>query len=65
MDAQDFVAFQEFMRWNNAETARQFGLSRNSVLKYQKEGAPKSIGLAAAAIAFGLPAWKAVTYKAE
>ena len=54
---------EEFKRWmgavglNKAQTARTLNLSRNSVAKYELEGAPVSIAYACAAIAAGLKPW--------
>lgn len=59
MTAEDFTAWMAHMKWSVAQTARELGLSRNTVTKYQAEGAPAHIALACAAVAFGLPKWKA------
>lgn len=58
MEAKDFNAWIVHMGWSDSEVARRLGLSRNSVAKYRTEGAPEHIGLACAALAFGLPAWR-------
>lgn len=58
MDAKDFVAWIEHMGWTDSEVSRRLDLARNTVVKYKAEGAPASIGLACAALAFGLPAWR-------
>ncbi|WP_432284137.1 hypothetical protein SLT36_20315 [Aminobacter sp. BA135] len=58
MDATDFVAWIDHMGWSDSEVARRLNLARNTVAKYKSEGAPSSIGLACAALAFGLPAWR-------
>lgn len=58
MTADDFNAWMEHMELNVSKTARRLGLSRNTVAKYQTEGAPDHIAYACAAIAFGLPKWK-------
>lgn len=38
--------------------ARKLGCANNTVVKYRRDGAPDYIGLACAALAFGLPHWK-------
>jgi len=58
MEAKDFCAWIEHMGFSEREAARTLDLSRNSVAKYKAEGAPAYIGLACAALAFGLPAWR-------
>lgn len=59
MEAKDFSAWIEHMGYSDREVTRQLGLgSRNTVAKYKTEGAPAYIGLACAALAFGLPAWR-------
>lgn len=60
MAAEDFGAWIDHMGWSDSEVARQLDLSRNSVAKYRKEGAPANIALACAALAFGLPGWRRV-----
>lgn len=59
MTAQDFAAFLAHMKWNKSAASRELGIGRNTVDRYLEEGAPKHIGYACAAIAFGLPAWAA------
>lgn len=60
MEAKDFTAWMEHMNFNDSTAARALGISRTSVIKYKADGAPLSIGLACAALAFGLPAWRKV-----
>jgi len=60
MTADDFNAWIAHMGWNDSKVAAMLNLSRNTVVKYKAEGAPGYIGYACAALAFGLPAWKAV-----
>lgn len=60
MEAKDFTAWIAHMGFNDSEVARKLELSRNTVVKYKAEGAPAHIGLACAALAFGLPAWRSV-----
>lgn len=59
MTAQDFTRWVAVMGWNDSRVASELALSRNTVAKYKREGAPLSIGLACAALAAGLPAWEA------
>lgn len=61
MTAQDFEAWMARMGFNVSQTARTLDLSRNTVDKYRREGAPLHIGYACAALAFGLPVWKQAT----
>lgn len=57
MTADDFVAWMKLRGFNILQTADALGIGRNTVTKYIAEGAPKSIALACAALAFGLPPW--------
>lgn len=58
MTASDFTAWLTRMGWSDSEAARRLGCGRNSIRFWRQRGAPLYIGLAAAALAFGLPAWK-------
>lgn len=58
MTADDFAAWLEHMGFNILQASARLGMSRNTVARYMKEGAPVSVGLACAALAFGLPAWR-------
>lgn len=64
MKAEDFSAWVAFMRetrrWSGAECARHLGCGINQVTVWKVRGAPGYIGLACAAVAFGLPAWRSV-----
>lgn len=53
----EFAAWLEHTGLNKSQAASRLGLSRNTVDKYLKEGAPDHIAYACAAIAFGLPKW--------
>jgi len=57
MTADDFKGWIAAMGWNDSQAASELALSRNSVAKYKREGAPLSIGLACAALAAGLGPW--------
>ncbi|MBC38906.1 MAG: hypothetical protein CMH91_07570 [Oceanicaulis sp.] len=60
MTGKDFTAWLDHMGFKDAQAARALGgMSRNSIKKYKDEGAPYHIGLACAALAYGLPPWKA------
>lgn len=62
MEAEDFAAWVDHMRstrqWSKAEIARQLGCGINQVNIWSEKGAPPYIGLACAALAFGLPIWR-------
>lgn len=58
MTGEDFQAWADHMEFNDSQVARTLDLSRNTVVKYKREGAPAYIGFACAAIAFGLPMWR-------
>lgn len=58
MEAKDFVAWLEHMGLNDLAASKALGISRTSVQKYKTEAAPPVIGLACAALAFGLPPWR-------
>lgn len=58
MTADDFKAWMAHQGINILQAAALLGLGRNTVARYQAEGAPEYIGYACAAISFGLPKWK-------
>lgn len=58
MTADDFNAWLAHMGYSGLEAARKLGCANNTVVKYRRDGAPDYIGLACAALAFGLPHWK-------
>lgn len=60
MTAEDFAAWIGHMKMSERKVAEALQLSRTTVAKYRQEGAPVHIGLACAALAFGLPEWRAV-----
>lgn len=57
MTADDFLAWIDHMGWYNVRAAKELGVSRNTITRYAKEGAPVHIALACSALAFGLPRW--------
>jgi len=59
MTGEDFTAWMGHMGWNIMQTSNGLGLGRNTVTKYMRDGAPDYIGYACAALAFGLPRWRA------
>lgn len=59
MTAHDFTTWMAHRRLNVGAAAEALGVGRNTIPRYMKEGAPKHIGLACAAIAMGLPEWEA------
>lgn len=62
MTAADFSAWVDLMKatrkWSAAQCARELGCGVNQITRWRASGAPPYIGLACAAIAFGLPPWK-------
>lgn len=58
MTGEDFTAWMAHVGWNVSKTATAFDMSRNTVAKYLREGAPDHVAYACAAIAFGLPKWQ-------
>lgn len=58
MTADDFNAWLDHMGISGLEAGRRLGVSKDTVTKYKRGGAPAYIGLACAALAFGLPPWK-------
>ncbi|MGE8131810.1 hypothetical protein ACQKQD_33260 [Methylobacterium sp. NPDC080182] len=64
MTADDFTAWTRFMKdtrgWSGLECARQLQCGPNQIRVWKDNGAPGYIGLACAALAFGLPAWRSV-----
>lgn len=57
MTAEIFCRWMTVMKLSNAAAARALDVSRNTIAKYRREGAPVAIGFACAAIAMGLPRW--------
>lgn len=52
-----FEAWVARMGWSGREAARRLGVSKDSVVRYRREGAPRTVGLACAALAVGLDVW--------
>ena len=46
-------------KWSARRCARELDCGVNQIAIWSKTGAPNYIGLACAALAFGLPAWRA------
>lgn len=60
MQPEDFDAWLQHMGMSEAEAAKALGLpSALAVRRYREHGAPKVICLACAALAYGLPNWRA------
>lgn len=57
MTAAGFEAWMARMGWSGREAARQLGVSKDSVVRYRREGAPLLVALACAALAAGLGPW--------
>ena len=50
--------FMAAQGWNKVTTARELGITRETLDKYLAKGAPRTIGLACAALAAGLAEWQ-------
>lgn len=63
MSGAEFSAWLDAMRiqfdWSAAECLRQLGAGANQCPRWRKSGAPRYIGFACAAIAAGVPEWRA------
>lgn len=57
MPAAVFEGWLDAMGWSGLEAARRLGASKNSVLRWRREGAPMTVALACAALAAGLGPW--------
>ena len=57
MKADDLRKFLEMMGWTDIEMERRTGVNRKTLRKYKREGAPKWLALAGAALAMNLPPW--------
>lgn len=57
MTAKELLALRERFNWSQAEAARQLGCSVRSIANWEKSVSkiPKSVALAAAAVAMNLP----------
>lgn len=62
MTAEDFEAWLQHTGFSGLEAARQLEVSKNTVMKYRREGAPLHIALACSALSHGLPPWRKVTH---
>ncbi len=60
MSGHDLTKWVEHMGCTKKGAARMLGISRTSLDRYLQEGAPVTVGLACAALAFGLPVWRSV-----
>lgn len=62
MTAADFAAWvahvKETRGWSKRECARRLDCGINQIQRWERAGAPGYIGLACAALAFGLPKWQ-------
>jgi hypothetical protein len=54
----EFLAWLKAMKISGAEAARLLGVNANTITRYKKQGAPKSVGLACAALYHRLKEWK-------
>jgi hypothetical protein len=64
MTAPDFSAWVAHMKatrnWKARECAKQLNCGVNQIARWSRKGAPGYIGLACAALAYGLPPWRNV-----
>lgn len=60
MTAADLQTFADHMGWRRAELGRQLGISQDRLRRLLKGEVPipRSIALACAALAYGLPEWR-------
>jgi plasmid maintenance system antidote protein VapI len=58
MTANEFAAWLAAMKITGAEAARLLHVTPNTVTRYRREGAPRAIGLACAALFHRLEEWK-------
>ena len=62
MTKEDFSAWVYHMKsaqkWSSRRCSRELGCGVNQIAIWSENGAPPYIGLACAALAFGLPAWR-------
>lgn len=58
MTPADLSAWIAHMGWSDRKCARELGCSQNSIKAWRRNGAPRYIALACAALAFGLPEWR-------
>jgi hypothetical protein len=69
MTPSDFAAWVAHMkatqRWSGARCARELGCGVNQIKRWSATGAPAYIGLACAALTFGLPAWRPMNFPAS
>jgi hypothetical protein len=61
MTARQFAAWLDAMRevnhWSERRCAKELGVGVNQPTRWKRNGAPKYIGLACAAVAVQLPPW--------
>lgn len=57
MTGEQFTAWMKMMGFRKGDAAASLGIGRNTVPAYMKDGAPRYIALACAAISMGLPEW--------
>jgi len=58
MTAAQFSAWLAAMKISGAEAGRLLGVNPNTITRYKRDGAPKAIGLACAALYHRLGEWK-------
>lgn len=64
MTAPDFAAWLALMKaragWSKRRAARELGATPNTILNWERSGAPPYVALACAALAYGLAPWRQV-----
>ena len=62
MTSTDFAAWVAMMKatrgWSARRCSRELGCGVNQIARWSESGAPLYIGLACAALTFGLPPWR-------
>jgi hypothetical protein len=58
MTPNEFNAWLAAMKISGAEAARLLGVTPNTITRYRRAGAPRSVGLACAALFHRLGEWK-------
>lgn len=58
-EVEAFVTFTAIRyNWSARKLSDALGISENTMTAWRRNGAPRHVALACAAIAFGLPAWR-------
>lgn len=57
MTAHDFIEWLDMMWFSDDEAARRLSITVSDVTEFKCEGTSRTVGLACAAIAVGVPSW--------